>query len=395
MKFHASILLLASFVVSCVPLAATAWEDGKLLLWINGDKGYNGLQRVGYRFERELGVPVKVEHPENPTDKYFQAAKGGQGPDILLWAHDRLGEWADAGLLLPVDVEAAYRTNFFDKGWTAFMHHGKLWGYPVALEVVGLIYNKALITEPPATLNDLFALKDIFAARKQNVIMWDYNNTYFTWGVLAGSGAYVFGRDAAGNYNPRDVGVNTTGAVRAVEVMLELINRDVMPRGVTYSVMEARMNAGELGLMISGPWAWSNLKQSHIDFDIAPIPGVDGAVGRPFIGVLGAMLNRTSPNKDLAKEFLEHYMLTDEGLREIDQDVPLGVPALKSYYAVLASNPHIRNSMRNVELGEVMPNIPQMGRFWSAMQSALSTVTSGQATPREALDNARQRIIAE
>ncbi len=45
-----------------------------------------------------------------------------------------------------------------------------------------------------------------------------------------------------------------------------------------------------------------------------------------------------------------------------------------------------------IEAGLLMPNIPQMGVFWSAMESALSTITSGRATPQEALDNAARRM---
>ena len=41
-----------------------AWTNGELLVWIGGDKGYRGLAEVGKKFEKELGVPVKVEAPD-------------------------------------------------------------------------------------------------------------------------------------------------------------------------------------------------------------------------------------------------------------------------------------------------------------------------------------------
>jgi hypothetical protein len=50
--------------------------------------------------------------------------------------------------------------------------------------------------------------------------------------------------------------------------------------------MDQKMNSGELAMMISGPWAWANLRKSGIDFDLAPIPSVAGNPGRPFVGVL-------------------------------------------------------------------------------------------------------------
>jgi len=58
----------------------------------------------------------------------------------------------------------------------------------------------------------------------------------------------------------------------------------------------------------------------------------------------------------------------------------------------MAADPHIAGAMKNIEVGTLMPNIPQMGVFWSAMESALATITSQRATPQEALDNAQARM---
>jgi maltose-binding protein MalE len=41
-----------------------------------------------------------------------------------------------------------------------------------------------------------------------------------------------------------------------------------------------------------------------------------------------------------------------------------------------------------VDLGQIMPNIPQMGRFLSAVGTALQIATDGQASAQEALREA-------
>lgn len=367
-------------------------EAGQLLIWINGDKGYKGLQQVADRFSKDLGVPVKVEAPEGVTDKFFQAAQAGKGPDIFMWPHDRLGEWADAGLLRPIEVDAATKAKFFDKGWEAFTHKGRVWAYPLSLESVGLIYNTKYVTNPPKTLAEVTAMADELKKKGVAPIMWDYATPYFSWGFIASGGGYVFGRDAKGNYNVSDIGINVPGAVKALEEIVGLIDKGIMPKGVSYSVMDAKMNAGELAMMISGPWAWGNLRKSGIPFAVAPMPGIDGKPGKPFVGVLGAMINRASPNADLAEEFLKGYLLTNDGLRTMNADVPLGVPALKTFYEELSKDPLIAASKTSVDAGMLMPNVPEMGRFWSAFGSALSNATNGQATPQKALDLAAQRM---
>jgi len=156
------------------------------------------------------------------------------------------------------------------------------------------------------------------------------------------------------------------------------------------------MGQGKLAMMISGPWAWSNLTQKGIDFGLGQIPGVDGKVGRPFVGVSVAYLNRSSPNQDLAKEFLERYLLTDEGLAAMDAGKPIGIPALISLYATLAEkNPHLRQLNASVDIGQIMPNVPQMGRFFTSLGAALQLAADGRLSAGAALRQAEANMRHE
>jgi len=385
-------LFFAALLVSAV--SAPAWEDGSLLVWINGDKAYDGIEVVGKRFTEASGVPVVVEHPEGAPDKFFQAARTGKGPDIMIWAHDRLGEWADMGLLRPIEVDSDFFESIFPKAWDAFRHKGRLWAYPISMETTGLIFNKKLIRESdvPTSLDGIRALAKTLPDGVAP-LLWDYNNSYFTWGILGATGAEIFGRTPDGGYDTSSVGVADERVIAAGETLAGLIRDGVLPSSLSYSVSESRMNSGECAMFVSGPFAWSNLEKSGIDFGVTLIPGMDGKPAKPFVGVLGAMINRSSPNRWLAEEFLTRWLITREGLKEMDSRVPLGVPALKSLYEELAGDERIAGTMKNVEVGTLMPNIPQMGLFWSAMESAMSLMTSGQDTPRGALENARARML--
>ncbi|MCW1936463.1 hypothetical protein OMD46_09330 [Pseudomonas sp. MDMC_285] len=73
-------------------------------------------------------------------------------------------------------------------------------------------------------------------------------------------------------------------------------------------------------------------------------------------------------------------------------DVPLGAVPNKAYMAELASDPLIKATFDNAQLGQPMPNVPEMGAFWSAMAPALSNITSGRQTVDAALDDAAKRI---
>ncbi len=368
-----------------------ALEEGKLLVWINGDKGYDGLQALGDKFTEELGIEVVVEHPESVTDKFQQSAAAGDGPDIFIWAHDRFGEWAAGGLIAPVDPSDETRDAIFDFAWDAMTFDGKTWGYPIAVEAVGLIYNKDLVATPPATFEEI---ADMELPEGVGAIMWDYNNTYFSMPLLMANGGYAF-RKVDGSYDPDDTGVNNEGAIMGATMIKSLIDEGVMPAGVDYGVMDAAINKGEVAMVINGPWAWSNLEDSGINFGVAPIPSINGNPSKSFVGVLGATINAASPNADLAKEFIEGYLLSDEGLKMINDDVPLGAVADKSFAESLAGDANVAATLANAQSGIPMPSTPAMGKFWGAMGPALQNITGGQQSVEDALNDAAERILAD
>ena len=387
---------LAIVVLSClfatVP-SAQAREELRLLIWINGDKGYNGLQKVGDLFAQESGVPVTVQHPEAAPDKFQSSSGAGKGPDIFCWPHDRAGEWARSGLIVPVRPNKKLRDEIDESAWKAFQYQGKTWGYPLAIESIGLIYNKSLVLMPPQSFEEVIKLDRVLASKGKKAILWDYNNSFFTWPLLAGAGGYIFGRDAKGDLDIHDIGVNTPGAVKAADLLAGLVRNGQMPKGAAfYAQMEGGFSRGEIAMMISGPWAWDNAKRSGIDFGVAPIPSVNGHPAKPFVGVLGCMIAAPSRVKDIAREFIEHHLLRVDSLKMINADVPLGVPANKAFYQELAGDANIRATMENARRGEPIPNIPETGKFFTAMNAALEAIASGRQSSKEALDGAVARM---
>jgi len=376
--------------VSFFAVEANAWTNGELSVWMDPDRG-RALEPIVKKFTDDSGIKIKIESPEKLTENFGLAAQVSKGPDIVIWAHDKLGEWADGGLIAPIELSKEFLDKFLQKAWEAVVHQESIWGYPIAVETVSLIYNKKLLdVPPPIDLSGLGAINETVKKEHAGVsaILWDYKSSYYSWGILASGGGYVFGRDGK-NYNVKDTGLAVPGAVQALSEIIALVRAGVLPKSVSYSAVEDQMAQGKLAMIISGPWAWSNLIKSGIDFGVAPMPGVNDNLGRPFVGVSVAYLNRSSPNQDLAKEFIERYMLTDAGLSAMDHGKPLGLPALNSLREkMIHENPLLQELQICVDHGEVMPNIPQMGRFFTVMGAALQAATDGQVTAEAALREA-------
>lgn len=386
--------LTALCAASLAGLPVQAAEPGKLVIWYSVE-GAKGMAKLGEEFTKATGVPVSVEAPEDTPAKFQQAAGAGKGPDILIWAHDRAGEWISGGLLTPVTPSKKIQDDIDPLAWKAWTIGGKVWGYPYVVEAVSLVYNKALVKTPPKSFDEVMALDKQLSAQGKKAILWDYKNTYFTFPLLAAGGGYPFKAKSDGTYDPNDTGVNNAGAVAGAELLNKLLREKYMPTGSGYAEMEGGMAQGKVAMMINGPWSWDNLRKAKVDFGVAKIPTVNGKKAVPFVGVKGVMINKASPNRDLAVEFIENYLLTVKGLKTINQAEPIGAPASKAYFAELKADPNIAATMASVQDGVPMPNNPEMGRFWSAMEASLTNVMEARQSPKEALDAAAKRILAK
>jgi len=372
---------------------ALAWDEGSLLVWVNSDKGYNGLQAVGDKFAADTGVAVKVETPDSPTEKFQQEAAIGKGPDIFIWAHDRFGDWAKSGLIAPVEPGKDVMKALDESFWGAVQYNGQTFGYPIAIEGPTQICNADIVKKPFKSIDDVKEAAAGLAADGKKALMWDYNNTYFTYGFLTAEGGYAF-ENVDGVYNPKVTGMANAGSVAGVAMIKDLIDTGVMPEGVDYGVFDAAFKAGEVACVINGPWAWADYEKAGIDMILGPYPKIGKGTPAGFTGVLSAAVNASTPNKDLAVEFLEGYLLQEDGLAMVNDDRALGAVTHKKFMKTLAKeNDTLADAYKVWQAGEPMPNIPEMGAFWSNMGPALTAVTQGRQGVEEALNDAAARIV--
>jgi len=372
--------------------ANAAIEEGQLTIWINGDKGYNGLAEVGKKFEEDTGVKVTVAFPDGLSEKFPQVAAAGDGPDIVFWAHDRFGGYAKAGLLKEIKPSAELKDKIIDFTWDAVQYDGKYIGYPVAVEALSLIYNKDLVPNPPKNWEEVEALDKKLQKDGKKAVMWNLKEPYFTWPVISADGGYAF-KFTANGYDVKDVGVNNAGAKRGMNFIKSLVDKKVISPDMDYSISEAEFNKGNVAMTINGPWSWGNVEKSGINYGVTVLPKLNGNPSKPFVGVLTAGISSASPNQDLAVEFIENYLLTDEGLGMVNDDKPLGAVALKSFQKKLDSDSRIAATMDNAMNGEIMPNVPQMTAFWYAEGNAIKNVVDGRQDIDGALDAAAGHML--
>ena len=79
------------WVLCFIPVRLFAWTDGELLIWMDTDRGH-ALKPIAQKFENHFGIKATIESPEKITDSFPLAAQVAKGPDIVIWAHDKIGE---------------------------------------------------------------------------------------------------------------------------------------------------------------------------------------------------------------------------------------------------------------------------------------------------------------
>ena len=63
------------------------------------------------------------------------------------------------------------------------------------------------------------------------------------------------------------------------------------------------------------------------------------------------------------------------------------------YDELSRNNPLLGEMKRCADEGEVLPNIPQMGRFWTSVAAALEVANCGRCAPTATLEDAQREML--
>ncbi|MEN8173112.1 MAG: extracellular solute-binding protein, partial [Chloroflexota bacterium] len=112
------------------------------------------LTELADDFLEAYNVEVIVEEVANIRDQFTVAAPAGEGPDITLMPHDQAGSMVASGLLSPIDL-GDKAANFVSSAVDSATYDGVLYGMPFATENLGFFYNTDMVSEAPATWDDV------------------------------------------------------------------------------------------------------------------------------------------------------------------------------------------------------------------------------------------------
>src|SRR3989442_12593781 len=90
---------------------AAAAEKSMVTIWVVNNKGWKGIDQVAQEYALKSGMKVKVQHFDDATKPFEEAMSAGKGPDIWIWAHDRLGDWIKRGWMPPATPDTTLKQD--------------------------------------------------------------------------------------------------------------------------------------------------------------------------------------------------------------------------------------------------------------------------------------------
>jgi len=369
MKKRITLLLVAVLVM--VPFASTiqAQEAPALTIWADETRAAV-IEELGAGFEEEYGVTLNVQQLAfgDIRDQLRVAGPAGEGPDVIVGAHDWLGELVLNGLLSPVDLGDA-AADFSEVAINAFSYDGTLYGVPYATENIAFFYNTDLVETPPATWAEVRTLSEEImdsGAADYGYIRQE-GDPYHFFPIQTAFGGYVFGIGDDGAYDPTDVGIDAPGSIAALQWLQDMVKDGLIPTGLDGVAAETLFQDGSAAMYITGPWNIQKFVDAGLNFAIAPaIPAGEegGEPGKPFIGAQGFMVSAFSENPLLAQAFLTEFVASEEvqlALYEKGNRTPALLSAMEQ-----VEDPYLAALGEAGAVGLPMPAIPEMSAVWTA-----------------------------
>lgn len=368
-----------------------------LVIWTDADRAPT-ITKFAEEFGAENGVTTAVQVAVETRKQFREATEVDQGPDVVVGAHDWLGEFVQAGVVAPVPLSSQVAGEFAENAVAAASFGGQNYGVPYATENLALIRNKALAPDAPATMEELLAAgqKAVDDGKAENVLIQPVGqtgNAYYTYPYLSACGGGIFKQDDSGGFTD-EVIVASPESLKGAEQLAKLGKDGILSTSVGDDNAEGLFTGGKAAFMIGGPWAITNIKAANIDYEVSNLPSFEGCEAmKPFLGVQLFYVSSKAKNATLAQEFVTNYIPRKEVQLALFEALGRSPANLEALSEVSAKDADVKAFAAAGEGAAPMPNIPAMNSVWGPLGQAGADVISGQ-DPTTRFTAAQDEIIA-
>jgi len=380
-----AVAALMAVVVASAGTSATN-QTTTVVIWADADR-VPAVTQVANAWGASKGVAVQVVQKDfGQIRSQLTTVAVETAPDVIVGAHDWVGELSANGSVLPLSPSVATKKQFPAYALNSFSYGTaikKLYGAPVALENVALFTNTKL-AKVPTSFADLE--KQALAAKKKTkaqvglaVQQGAGGDAYHMYPFFSGLGGYIFGTNKAGNLDPSDIGVANAKFLKNASLIDKWNKEGLVRSQVQWDTARDLFTKGKVAYYITGPWFLSDIQKSGVKYAISGFPQiVPGLKSTPFLGVQGFMVTKFAAAhgvESLAKDLVASYMMrpaSQLALALANGRFPANVVAGKQ-----VKDADLRAFGKASVGGVPMPNIPQMASVWQDLGAAWVRSTKG------------------
>ncbi len=345
-------------------------------------------------------ITVNVKHVQFPdiNNDLARAAITGDVPDISYIDNPYIDLFRSRGFLLNLAPMLAKSKvidikSFYPGPMAAVKYGSAIYGVPRGANTLALYYNADMFkaagldpNKPPQTWDELYAdakklnnpAKHVYGIAFSAVASEEGTFQFLPWIQMAG-----------GDYNR----LNTPDDVKALEFWQKLIDEklaspDTLVRSQYDST--ATFNSGNAAMAISGPWELPRMAtDAKFDYRVALLPTM--TAGSPRVSALGEGDNVILAKSKHPKEAFELLEYAASQLPRVWNDwgflpvkpVTVDHPKWAADYAVF---------LQALQTARVRGPSPHWADISQAIQTAIQSALTHQATAQQALDTAQNAV---
>ena len=396
MKRFVAILLCLCCMLSLAACSAQnddSGNDKKLVVWHDKEDAVVEAMQ-SYLHTAVPDLEIVFEKKTSLTDSLKLVGNDpNAAPDLFLFAHDKIGVFAEMGILAPIAplLGEGGTEDFLPMTVTAASYQGTLYQLPLYFETLLFMYNRRYMADEdvPATTEALYRYMEENTGRGRYGFVEQHSTAYYSAAWIHGFGGSII--DENGTPFPDEQAVQQ--ALRYHQKFVEL-----MPGETEYNTVNTLFLEGKADATIGGPWMVPSARTAGIDLGIAPMPTVDetGLQLAPYSGVQGIHVLKYAAEKKTAAV---KQLLTALSRPEIGTALALAsgcAPANSKCYEdpQVADDPLVQAMRSTAEIAVPMPNIPEMDVMWTVVSNLLTDVNLSGKDIVSSFESAKNQAIS-
>ena len=368
--------VVASIAIAVSGLVApSANAADEIVVWADETRGANLKKVLAAKGDWVPGYTVKVVAYSNfdALKDAIDKATDASGPDIVVGANSWVPTLAKNGKLAPLTLTAAVKERFNPTQLWDLSYSKKLYGIPVDVNNVAMIYNTELVKTAPKTFGEMVdAYKSLKTSKglKAGLCIAGGGMSWGAHSVFSALGADAF------QFNSRDsiiygrsFNATTFGQNVRKYLMDGTKSNGFFP--ATDTGCKDNFLAGKVPYAVIGNWEWSDYTAKGFAMNLMPVPGVNpGTYGKMFGSVSGALLTTFAAKHGTeagAKSLLTNFFGSTDGQVRY-QAIEKRPPAEKGAQA----DSSVTAAQRGFGAAANLAGIPEIGAFLNGTKGGTS-----------------------